>query len=146
MNRIQPNLPAIAYKTYQVVAPKSTHFREATCEEVNCNAWRLGWKTVIDETSTLGQMQAHYIRKESKRKYVETKLENQFTEFLFEAGQQCFASHQTRIDRPEIFVITGGDWRGNPLGTEPKFHSRPIDWVDDFANHQDKIQTQLERG
>jgi hypothetical protein len=25
-------------------------------------------------------------------------------------------------------------------------HRRPDDWVDDFANHQDKIKTRLERG
>jgi hypothetical protein len=144
--RIDPQLPAAAMKTYQIVAPLSTHWRPATCGEVNCPNYLNGWKTVVDETTELGRAQAHYIRSESKRKFTVAFLEGGLTRFIFEAGQRCFAEHQARLDRPELYVVRDGDWRGNPRGTEPRRHARPADWVDDFANHQQRIAEQIQKG
>ena len=145
--RILPNLPAADYKTYQILSPLSTHYRTGSCAEAQCGPYLNGWRTVVDEGTDLGRRQAHYVRLESGRGYSEARGEDGLTVFTFEAGQSCFATpHQIPLDRPEIYVVRDGDWRGNPRGTEPRVHSRPADWVDDFATHQDRLKTAIERG
>lgn len=139
LNRsIQPNAPFTSYKTYQIVAPLNTHFRKATCAEVECAAQSRGWKSVIDESTTLGQAQAAYIRRDSKRKFVESKNEAGLTEFVFESGQTCFQTHQVSLERPAIFIVKDGDFRGNPTGRHMQ-HTQPEHWVEDFAEHQDNV-------
>lgn len=134
-------VPAHAMKTYSIVTPISTHFRDGTCEEAGCEAQQFGWRTTVDETSNLGQMQAHYIRKESGRKFTEEKDSLGMTVFTFEAGQKCFKPHKVRIERPEIFRVRDGDHRGNPTGNL-RVHTRPEDWVEDFAEHQQRLADQ----
>lgn len=146
INRITPNLPASAYKTYRIVSPQSTHFRPVGCSEYGCAAYENGWKSLIDERTELGQKQAYYIRRESGRKYVEAAQLNGLTEFFFEAGQQCFGEHQMRLDRPEFYYVTGGDWRGNPLGIAPRKHANAADWVEDFGEHQQRLADQQRKG
>lgn len=145
INRIQPAGPPEAYKTYSVLAPPTTHFRPATCEEAECLAHANGWRTVVDERLELGQRQAHYIRAESRRKYAEHRGEDGLTVFTFEAGQTCFTRHQARLDRPEVFTVRGGDWRGSG-GLGSYTHVRAEDWVEDFALHQQQITDRIERG
>ncbi|MCG6493441.1 hypothetical protein [Kitasatospora sp. A2-31] len=145
MNRIEPNMPVAAYKTYRILSPQSTHFRPATCAEAECEAHLNGWRSTIDEATDLGQRQAHYIRKESGRRFVEERLESGLTRFEFEAGQQCFAGgHQVRLDRPEHYLLQDGDWRGNPTGRNQALTAQ--DWIDDFGEHQQRLADQLERG
>lgn len=148
-SRPTPRMPASAYRTFQVASPIATHYRPATCEEVDCPPHRFGWSTAVDETTELGQKQAHYIRKESGRSFVE--LDGGSTGlrlFEFSAGQRCFASdtHRAPVGRPELYVVREGDWRGNPRGIEPRVHANPADWVDEFANHQSKIIRAIEEG
>jgi hypothetical protein len=146
-------------KTYQVAAPRSTHTRPATCAEVDCGHWRHGWATRVDERTDLGMAQAAYIRAEcvsastpaspagrARRRYVETRTPEGLTEFAFPGGQQCFAEdHRVPLERPELFIVRGGDWRGNPTG-QHRQHKRPDDWVEDFAEHQQRIATQIQKG
>lgn len=141
--RITPKLPAQSMKTYQIIAPATTHWRPATCEEVGCLNHRFGWQTVVDESIDLGQRQAHYIRNQSGRRYTEDRDAPGLTTFVFEAGQKCFAPHQVRLDRPDIFLVKDGDFRGS---TNPRQHVGPADWVDDFANHQQKLADEIEKG
>lgn len=144
--RIPPNMPAVNYKTYEIAAPRKTHWRPATCEEVDCQAMANGWRTAVDESTDLGQKQAHYIRKVSRRSFTEGRSELGLTEFLFGPGQQCFGTHQVQLGRPEFFLVRGGDYRGNPLGTATRRHTRPDDWVDDFATHQQHIADEIQKG
>ena len=137
MNRLQPQMPPQFYKSYEISSPVATHFRRGTCDEAGCLAHRNGWVTRVDTTTDLGARQAHYIRKQSGRRFVESRTEA-LTEFTFEAGQECFAEHKVPLDRPELYVVRGGDWRGNPRG-EVRRHSRPDSWVNDFGEHQDRI-------
>ncbi|MFD6035721.1 hypothetical protein ACFWHF_14440 [Streptomyces griseoincarnatus] len=146
MARIQPNLTAAEYKTYQIVAPLASHWRPATCEEVDCPAYTGGWVSRIDEQSELGQKQAHYIRKQAGRKFSEDRQPDGLTAFTFPPGQACFQQHQKRLERPELYVVRDGDWRGNPLGTAPRTHSRPDHWVEDFAEHQERLARIIEKG
>ncbi len=145
--RLDPAMPVSAYKTYQVTAPLSTHFRRATCAEVDCPHYVHGWQTTIDERTELGQEQAHYIRNGARRQYTEDRNQAPgLTVFTFEAGQTCFAGdqHHVPLDRPALYVVRDGDWRGNPTGNIAR--RRPDEWVDDFAAHQDKLATELEKG
>ncbi len=148
ITRITPNLPASAYKTYAITSPISTHFRPATCEEAGCGAYAGGWHTTVDESTELGQRQAYYVRKLSGRRFSEHRNEAGLTVFDFEAGQQCFrsAEHRVSLQRPENFTVLGGDWRGNPLGIQPYKHDRAENWVDDFANHQQKLADRHNQG
>lgn len=145
--RIPPALPTHHMQSYQIVAPISTHFRSATCAEADCPPYLNGWRTTVDESTDLGQAQAHYIRRESRRKFVEHRDPAGLTVFEFEAGQACFAAdqHKVRIERPELFFRRGGDWRGNPTG-ERYQHHRPEFWVEDFAEHQQKIADRIQQG
>lgn len=145
---LQPQMPPHAYKTYQVTAPPDTHFRPATCEEVGCLAYQNGWRSVFDERTEQGFAQAYYVRKQSGRRFDEDRNSNGMTVFDFHPGQTCFRSsyHRVRIDRPELYVVTGGDWRGNPRRVEPYVHRRAADWLEDFGEHQDALATRLARG
>lgn len=148
MFRVPNSTPASMYKTYQILAPKETHFRQATCDEVGCEQYQKGWKTTIDTTSDLGQKQLYYITKQSGKSYKATQLPGGLVEFEFAAGQPCFAAakHQVKLDRPEIFIVRDGDHRGNPRGTTPRKHQRASDWVEDFAEHQQKIADDRQKG
>lgn len=146
MFRIDPSLPAAAYKTYQIVSPISTHFRPATCDEVSCPNQANGWRTAVDETADLGQGQAHYIRKDSGRRFAEHRDSAGLTVFEFAPGQQCFAEHKLSLERPERYLVRGGDHRGNPLRVQPVVHTKPEFWVEDFAGHQQYIADQIEKG
>lgn len=144
--RIPPALPAAAMQTYQIAVPLSTHWNPVTCEQAGCEHQRLGWVTRVDESTQMGQRQAWYIRSESGRKFTEEREPSGLTAFTFEAGQQCFTQHRARNMRPERFRVLGGDWRGNPAGVPAREHTRPDDWVDDFAGNQDRIATLIGRG
>jgi hypothetical protein len=145
MQRIEPALPPDAYQTYRIVSPQATHFRPATCAEAECEAHLNGWQSTIDETTVLGQQQAHYIRRQSGRGFTEERLPTGLTRFSFEAGQECFASssHQVRLDRPELYLVQGGDWRAP--GAVRK-HANAADWVDDFGENQLRLADRIERG
>ncbi len=143
--RLQPQLPASAVKTYQILAPVPTHFRPARCEEVDCSLSRNGFKIQVDETTDLGQAQAHYLRKESGRECIVSR-EAELTVFTFPPGTQCFNPHQFPLNREPRYLVRGGDWRGDPRGDPVREHDRPEDWVDDFATHQQRIKDRIERG
>lgn len=145
--RPEPNLPAGAYQSYEIKAPKATHWRKATCQEIGCEPYLHGWRTVVDERTEQGMAQAYYIRKQSARRAAEERNEHGQTVFTFEAGQACFASgddtHRIQIRR-ELYLVRGGDWRAN-TGLITR-HSGARDWVDDFGEHQDNLAAQIQKG
>lgn len=140
--RIDPKMPVQSYQTYQVVRPRATHSRPASCGEVDCKAYLNGWKTVIDVSTSIGRERANYIRLKSGRRFLAAQIGAAVT-FTFPAGQKCFAEHRIEIDRPTIFLKRGGDWRATTF--EPVILDER-DWVDDFANHQAKLAETIERG
>lgn len=143
LNRITPRLPVQVMQTYAIAAPVPTHFREATCREVECPHFERGWATYVDENTELGQRQADYIRRHSGRRFKESREKEGVTTFTFPQGQTCFRPHQVRIDRPEIFSVSGGDFRGRT--TEPRIlpaHG----WVEHMQENFDRLQTISEKG
>jgi hypothetical protein len=138
VNRVTPALGVHQTQSFEILAPTETHQRKATCTEVDCGAQANGWVSKIDESSPLGQRQAHYIRKESGRRFTETRDPTGLTLFTFPAGQTCFGGHTVALDRPEFYIVRDGDWRGNPTGRRRE-HDRPEHWVEDFAQHQQSL-------
>lgn len=143
LNRMTPKLAAAQMKTYSVVTP-AENFRAATCAEVECEAYTKGWQILKENLSA----ELLHTIAESGRSYTEMPIREGETWLVFAPGQACFraATHRLRLDKPELYVVQGGDWRGNPLNVETCVHSGPDPWVDDFATHQDKLANQAERG
>lgn len=141
--RLDPAGPVQAYKTYAIKAPLSSHWRKATCAEFGCNAHRNGWRTIVPVNS----VQAQYIRAKSGRRFLEVKQDGGLAEFRFPPGQMCFkaAEHQVPLERPPLFVVRDGDWRGNPTGRSMR-HRSAEDWRDDFGEHQQNIADLRQRG
>lgn len=146
LNRPEGLLPASAMQTFQVVAPKGTHTRPATCEEVECPQYARGWRMKIDLGTELGQRQARYIKHDSGRSYTVVDQRDGLVTLEFAPGQPCFAEHRKRLSIPEIYRVKGGDHRGNPLKTVTRVHKKPEFWVEEFAENQDRLKTRIERG
>lgn len=151
LNRVQPRMPPQAYKSYHIARPLASHFRRATCQEANCSAYLRGWHTVIDISRRArgslpsGAAQANYIRLHSGRRYSVTQNGDLVT-FTFAAGQQCFAEHRVPVGREPLFVVSDGDWRGNPRGTKPIRFRDYRAFLDDFGEHQLRLADRQKKG
>jgi hypothetical protein len=144
VNRVSPKLAAHQVQSFEILSPRATHQRPATCGEVACQAHANGWVSTIDESTTLGQRQAHYIRNQSGRRFTVESDPTGVTRFKFIPGQLCFGQHYVSLDRPEFFLVRDGDWRGNPTGRR-LIHDRGDQWVDDFSSHQESLIRASER-
>lgn len=134
--------------TFGIRRPAQSHWRPASCAEVECQAYMHGWVTAIDEASSLGQTQAAWIRGGSRRRYTEARGLDGLTLFTFPAEQPCFdaASHRRALDREPLFVVVGGDWRGNPRRIPVRRHRNAEDWRDDFGENQQTLADLQRRG
>lgn len=143
---VEPVGPPQAYKTYTMRFPLKTHWRKATCEEADCRAFLFGWVTTVDIGTDLGQKQFYFITHDRERSCTVSQLNERLYEFTFGPGQRCYASstHRVRLERVPKFLVTPGDFRAK-VGPS-RVHTRGEDWIDDFANHQDRLNTRLERG
>lgn len=143
MMPMKPIGPASAYQTYSIKAPLSTHFRAATCEEVGCPDYQYGWKVHLEGLPENLRSTALT----SGRRYRVEQERDGVTWIVYEAGQQCFQyrKHRTRLERPELYIVRGGDARGNPTGEQVN-HKRAEDWVEDLHEHTDKIADALKEG
>ena len=115
-------------QTYRASAPSASHFRAATCKEVDCSQYLAGWKTVLP----LGHEHVDWIRHESRLRFIESQDADLIT-FTFAPGQSCFRRNEHRIslDRPHIFTVNNG--RG--------FSRRePAQWVDDMGEQLNKLK------
>lgn len=143
MNRIQPQGRVQDYKTYQIVSPLSTHWRPATCAEVDCPNYLKGWRLRVEGLP----LEMLHAAKTSGRKFSELDVTENEHWLIFEAGQPCFraAEHRKLLDKQEIFVVRDGDFRGNPTGNVRR-HTRVDYWLEDFSEHQENLKTAIERG
>lgn len=146
MNRIIPTVAPEHYKTYQISTPVRTHFASRPCDGSDCEAAERGWTMTLDLKTDLGQAQARYIKHESGRKFTHEALPEGLVKLTFPSGQPCFATHRRRLDRPENYIVRGGDFRGNPRGIAPRVHTKPEFWLEDFSENQDRIAEARRRG
>lgn len=137
LNRWPVELPVTKMVTHTILAPLTTHWRKATCEEVGCLDFHHGWGL---DTAGLTEGQIGAAKKSGRRYHVEHDA-NGAKRLLFEAGQPCFraSEHRIRLDREELFLQRPGDWRGNP---EP--HAKPLVFSG-AESWRDSLHTTLER-
>lgn len=150
-------------KTYTMLRPVETHYQFVSCETADCDQHRDGWATFVDESTSEGMEQAYYIRNGSGRKFTEARGvkvpsidgaaqftlaitdDGPLTVFSFEAGQKCFQSHRELLeDKEPIGLVFDGVW--NEKRGLTRQHQSMDDWVDDMAEHQDKIADLVARG
>ena len=135
---IVPKMTPDATRTYQIIAPLPSHFRPATCEEVECAAWRNGWKTTVlpgtPEHAQVLALRGRY------RFAGPVCNEDGTNTFLFEAGQPCFrrSQHRKSLEREPLYRVRDG--------LSAPISRRSADWVDDFATHQQTIADARRRG
>lgn len=101
MTLIQQRGGAIPAQTFRATAPLSTHWRQATCDEVDCPQFLNGWKTVLPQGSDLVA-----VLKGSGRAYATERVADGLVEFVFPAGQPCFkaSTHRIQTGRPAILL------------------------------------------
>jgi hypothetical protein len=150
-NRLAPDAGPEHFKSYSARAPLATHWRPATCEEAECEHFLHGFVLSVDLSTDLGQKQYHYVTKEDKeRSYSIQRISMDLVKVVYGPGNPCFepyrSQHRVPIGRPPFYLVADGDFRGNPRGTPVRRHFCVEDWVDDFANHQDKVSTVMQRG
>jgi hypothetical protein len=148
MPRPEPLMSSQAYKTFSTRSPLTTHFRKATCAEVQCAGYVNGWTFSV--TALKLDPQLDYLARHSGKRFREVDgtpngLEGLY--LVYEPGQTCFDidSHVTALERPAFYYVGRGDNR--TFSTRRALqHSRAEDWVDDMSNHLDKIRTEIEKG
>jgi hypothetical protein len=142
--RIAPKMSPGAYRTFEVQAPPSTHFRNASCAEVECQHYLSGWMSRVDISTQQGVQWGKAIHN-SGRKYTVEQEGTVFT-FRFGPGQQCFQSpHKVRLERPELYVIRDGDWRANPTG-HVRRERQPMLFVEQMEDQLSRLRREVERG
>lgn len=153
VTRVAPLMEPQYYKTYEVDMPLATHWRWVSCEDYECDPFLQGFVLTCDLSTELGQKQAHFALNDKTRSCSMQRVSETMVKFLYKPGNKCFHNipgdplrHRLPIGRPPFYLVAGGDWRGNPRGTPTMTHRRPEDWIDDFANHQDKLATAFQRG
>lgn len=138
--RIAPRGRPSGWQTFSVHRPLATHWRPATCAEVRCPQYLNGWRVRVELLTPKGLHNATHCG----RKYVRVEAAPGETWLVYEAGQQCFQTlhHQKPLERPELYVLRGGDWRqpGDPVELSP------TSWLDSFGENQEKLRDAKERG
>lgn len=124
-----------ATRDYRVHMPRDVTVK-AACEDVDCENWRYGWDSLIDERTSLGQAQAEYIRDKSGRTFREMRAPDGLTVFRFEPHQRCFEEHRTRPARLSVAV------GGRTLVA----HASLADLAEDYTQHCGTLAAQFERG
>jgi len=142
--RVAPKLRPDAYRSFEVHQPVRTHYRDATCKEVECQHYLAGWVSQLDSATPEGRRWIAAVRSSGRRFTV--ALAGTVHAFSFPAGQRCFqAPHKVPVGRPEIYVVRDGDWRGNPTGRVDK-NVRPGEFVERMAENLDVLTSAAQQG
>lgn len=150
LNRIRPLLSARRMQTYRIARPVATHTRPAACAEVNCSDYVNGWVALLDVADPrVATFRRAILRPTDLGDGIRRSCRPVDGDrpgvvgFRFEAGTPCKSarSHRTSLDRPEIYLVRGGDWRQN-TGLIRK-HDRPELWVEDMQENLEAVERRL---
>ncbi len=154
--------PALARaQTFTSISSPAVHWETCTCDTFGCTKFRDGWTARIDPAAPAGPKWLHWIRKVTKRAYVETVDPSGVVVFTFNPGVPCFADHRDsqaqralgvrphrRQVRPGLFLVTDGPNRIEAprlvnkvltQGRRPddsgilRVHANGADWLEDLA-------------
>ena len=110
---------------WRITKPVSSHFREASCAEVDCSHYRLGWMTVLP-AGDIANIEA--VRRTGL--IFREESDGQMVRFTFEAGQECFKGrghgHRVSMDRDPWF------WKDKTI-------LEPVQFVDEMSEHLQKF-------
>lgn len=148
--RIQPVRDVTLMQTYGLSAPQATHYRRASCREVDCPNYANGWISGFDVTDAEQARACKIVREHSGRLFTVKEIRGtsgliERVLLTFGPGQECFLPHRVPLEREPAYFLRDGDWRGNPTGRKIVFSSA-TSFVDDFGEHQERIKTLIERG
>lgn len=145
--RIPPQLPVHVMTSYELHQPFETHYRIASCQEVDCADFHNGWQLGYDLSEEVKVEAANTLAIIARKRGMIFSYQTLGTvvTFTFQAGQECFKTHRISLERDPFAIKRSGDWRGNPRG-ESYTHTNLDNWVEDFQLHQDKLATRLEQG
>jgi hypothetical protein len=145
VNRLAPKLPSRMYKTFQIASPLATHYRVATCAEVECEAYTKGW--TYKKADLIAENLLYLVTHAGKR-YRETSIDEGGEIYLvFEPGQVCFQAraHRVSLERPELYLSGRGDYRSYSARNANRY-DRADQWVESFAEHQEIINRVIQEG
>lgn len=120
--------------SYRILNPTSTHYRPATCEEVDCDHFLNGWQVRVEG---LPEELLHTARN-SGRSFTEMRVSEGVTYLVFAPGQACFKAktHLTNIGRNPLFVV---DTPADNGRIRRRKHSSADSWGDDLHTHTDDL-------
>ena len=111
---------------YQVTWPKETHWRRATCAEVDCPRYLLGWTTTVDGNSP----QYDFVMADKERHYRAEVTGAGLITLHYPPGQRCFGSdHWLKLERGPWLTK---DLRGLEAGRVEHNAMEPERWLDEF--------------
>lgn len=142
--------PVQHMKTFALLQPFDTHYRVATCAEVECRGFRQDMTVTFDLTIAQQVRDANWLRNHSGLRFTYLMLDDgRKVRFIVPAGQQCLASrlrpHRVPLERDPFMVVRAGDFRGNPTGYVAREHDPEI-FLDRWATDLDKLKTVHDRG
>jgi len=109
--------------------PSRTHWQTATCREVDCPQYLMGWVTRVEK----GSKNDRYLISVMKNFSCKRMDEGELVAYYFEAGQTCFKgqarAHKKKLDRgPWLTKNKYGRNEGN-LERQAMEYNR---WTDEF--------------
>lgn len=123
---------------YKIDRPLATHWRVASCEEVECQNYLNGFILPIDESSDLGQRQAAYLRNSQTRHFTERHGDGGITLFVFERGTRCFAVHKLPRDEPPNFL---------QIRPMQGVQRQPfVEWAERYNDQAERINVRIRSG
>jgi hypothetical protein len=140
---VRMSAPPSAYQSYVLDRPRTSRFWvKATCQEVSCPDWMYGWRVdvaVLSEANWADIRAARY-------SYELLDIVDGYKQLVFEAGQPCFraSTHERWTMAEPLYLVKPG--RGGVYLGRGRQHTRGIDWVEDFAEHTDKVVSRVARG
>jgi len=123
--------------------PLDTHFRPATCEEVDCPQHLFGWVTVLDRECDVRLIDdilksgRHFtrMRSEEASQRASKDLPPGMLAFVFPPGQQCFRQHVMPVGREPFLAYQRGVAMGAGGAFVPVEDRRQHVKVSDFTEH-----------
>ena len=120
------------------MSPIPSHWRAATCAELECEPWRNGWKTIV----SAGSIQEDYIKHHSGRRFeIVRSLDSATVSFYFPPGQVCFGGHEghvVKLERDPLFIHTPKPGRARVMA--------PMDWIDTHKETLFQIRHRIQQG
>lgn len=126
---------------YRILNPTESHFRPASCAEVNCEHYLNGWGVRIN---ALPPEDVHAART-SGRRYKEVRVAEGETWLVFEPGQPCFKekTHRANIGRTPLYVVDTPSDNGR---ARRRIHTSNDSWADDLHSHMDDVLGEINKG